>query len=51
MMRGLPGSGKSTLARLGYLVNDIILLTIHRKLKGPTGAIFSTDDYYMVDGV
>ena len=34
-MRGLPGSGKSTKAK---------------KIAGDIGVIFSTDDFFMVDG-
>ena len=34
-MRGLPGSGKSTKAK---------------KIAGDVGVIFSTDDFFMVDG-
>lgn len=36
VMRGLPGSGKSTLAR---------------SFVGPDGVVYSTDDFFMVDGV
>lgn len=35
LMRGLPGSGKSTKAKI---------------LAGPQGLIFSTDDFFMVNG-
>jgi adenylate kinase family enzyme len=34
-MRGLPGSGKSTKAK---------------KIAGEKGVIYSTDDYFMVNG-
>ena len=34
-MRGLPGSGKSTKAK---------------KIAAETGIIYSTDDFFMVDG-
>jgi adenylate kinase family enzyme len=34
-MRGLPGSGKSTKAR---------------KIAGEVGVIYSTDDFFMIDG-
>lgn len=36
IMRGIPGSGKSTAAR---------------RLTGPAGALHSTDEYFVVDGV
>lgn len=36
IMRGLPGSGKSTLAR---------------QIAGDDGAVYSTDDFFMEDGV
>lgn len=36
LMRGLSGSGKSTLAR---------------QIAGPSGVVFSTDDFFMKDGV
>jgi adenylate kinase family enzyme len=35
LMRGLPGSGKSTKAR---------------KIAGEVGVIYSTDDFFMIDG-
>ncbi len=35
LMRGLPGSGKSTLAK---------------KLAGNDGVVYSTDDFFMVNG-
>ena len=34
-MRGLPGSGKSTLAR---------------KIADKTGLVYSTDDFFMING-
>ena len=34
-MRGLPGSGKSTLAK---------------KIAGNAGVVYSTDDFFMVNG-
>lgn len=35
IMRGLPGSGKSTLAK---------------KIAGNSGVVYSTDDFFMVNG-